>query len=235
VGADAPTLAREFAETLLADPTEPKIAIVTGLARSAPLWTALVAALQQRCALGVGRPQRRWRASLQGGIDGYLGRRARTLRRELRREERRARDHGVRFERGAGSADELFERVLDIERRSWKFDASTGLNATEMRAFYGVLVPRLHARGRLRAVFARIDDTDIGFIVGGVAGTLYRGLQFSFDDRYRQLGVGNLLQLAELRALCDEGFDTYDLGIDIGYKARWADERVETSTLVIRG
>jgi hypothetical protein len=42
------------------------------------------------------------------------------------------------------------------------------------------------------------------------------------------------MQAAEIDALIDERFTLYDLGIDIDYKARWADEKIETSTLIIR-
>jgi len=234
IGADPDTLAGEFADVLVADSTNWNLALLTGLEESSPLWNALVRALFPRLALGVGQPQHRWCATLEGGIDAYLGRRSAKLRRELLRQERRAHENGVQFVRGAGTAEELFRRVLDVEDRSWKAAMRTGLHIDDMRSFYRVLVPRLHARNRLRIVFARIDDADIGYILGGVAGDVYRGLQFSFDNEYRKLGIGNLLQLTELRCLCDEGFVTYDLGIDIDYKARWADERIETATLVIR-
>jgi len=234
IGADSATLADEFADVLLSDSANWDLALLTGLKESSPLWNALVRVLYREWTLGIGQPQQRWCASLEGGIDAYLGRRSAKLRRELLRQERRAHESGVRFERGAGTAEELFRRVLGVEDRSWKATKQTGLHLDDMRSFYRVLVPRLHARNRLRILFARIDDTDVGYILGGVAGDLYRGLQFSFDNDYRKLGLGNLLQLTELRSLCDEGFVTYDLGIDIDYKARWADERVETATLVIR-
>ena len=234
IGAAPRTLAREFAAMLREDASGWALVFLTGLSESSPLWLALVDALDPHHELGGGQPQHRWCASLEGGIDGYLGRRSSKIRRELLRQERRAHDYGVQFERGAGNAEELFARILAVEDRSWKADARTGLHIDEMRDFYRVLVPRLHARGRLRVVFARIDGADVGYILGGVAGKLYRGLQFSFDDSHRELGIGNLLQLTELRALCEEGYDTYDLGIDISYKARWADERVETASLIIR-
>ena len=143
------------------------------------------------------------------------------------------------IEWATGDPGELFRRVLDIERRSWKGadekgQGATGLNHNDMRDFYEELFRRLHARDRLRVRFARLDGIDIGYIAGGVIGDQYRGLQFSFDDAYRDVGAGNLMQAAEIRALTDEGFALYDLGIDIDYKARWADERIETSTLIIR-
>ena len=69
--------------------------------------------------------------------------------------------------------------------------------------------------------------------VGGVFAGEYRGLQFSFDDAFRWLGLGNLLQLRQIEALCSEGVELYDLGTAMPYKERWAEQVVETRLLVI--
>jgi hypothetical protein len=74
-----------------------------------------------------------------------------------------------------------------------------------MRDFYARMLPRLAARGALRCVFARRDGEDVGYLCGGLAGDLFRGLQFSFDDRLRALGLGNALQLEAIEALTQEG------------------------------
>jgi len=206
------------------------LALVTGLEHGTPGWKALVDSLGESCDLGVGDPQHRWQAQLPG----YWDRRPSKLRRDIRRAERKASRRGLKFEPAIGSADEIYRRILDIERRSWKGPQGTGLMIEDMRAFYEILLRRLLARARARVKFARLDGEDVGYIAGGVIGDQYRGLQFSFDDRFRDLAPGNLMQAFEIDALIEEGFRLYDLGIDISYKARWADKRVETSTLVIR-
>lgn len=205
-----------------------QLAIVTGLSQSARLWDELITALEPRCELGRGDSQFRWQAKLEG----YWERRSRKLRQELRRMRKRAGERGVAFERAGGS--DVYERILDVEARSWKGPVGTGLMHGDMLRFYEVLVRRLAARERLRVLFARLNGSDIGYIAGGVIGDQYRGLQFSFDDRFRDLGIGNLMQAAEIDALIEGGFALYDLGIDIDYKSRWADEKIETSTLIIR-
>ncbi|MEM8883012.1 MAG: GNAT family N-acetyltransferase [Planctomycetota bacterium] len=222
--------AREAADEMLAETQTWHLALITGLARGSPLWNGLLASFRDRCALGVGEVQRRWQASL----DGYWDRRSRKLRHELRRLGARAERAGVTVERADGDAASIYARILDIEARSWKGPADTGLRNEEMRAFYRELVKRLHARDRLRVRFARLQGEDIGYIAGGVIGDQYRGLQFSFDNRFRDLAPGNLMQRVEIDALIEEGFTVYDLGIDLPYKARWADTCVETTTLVIR-
>jgi CelD/BcsL family acetyltransferase involved in cellulose biosynthesis len=61
----------------------------------------------------------------------------------------------------------------------------------------------------------------------------YRGLQFSYDDAHATLGLGGLLQLQQIIALCDEGIARYDLGTEMDYKRRWAEDVMETEMLVI--
>ncbi|MHC4937483.1 MAG: GNAT family N-acetyltransferase [Planctomycetota bacterium] len=215
-------VARGFAEVI--GEADCHLAIITGLAEGSPNWNALLESLRPHCGLAVGDPQHRWRASL----DGYWDRRPRKLKQDLRRMRKRASERGLEFER----AEADYDRILDIERRSWKGPRGTGLMIEDMRRFYEVLLARLGERARV--LFARLDGKDIGYIAGGVMGDQYRGLQFSFDDHYRDLAPGNLMQAAEIDALIEEGYALYDLGIDIDYKARWADERVETSTMIIR-
>ena len=223
-----PRVAYELAELLKRNQGDWGLVVITGIRREAPLFRAIIAAFSSYCEFALGEPQLRWNADLRG----YLDRRPSKFKRELRRIEKKAEKAGITIENGEGR--DVFERVLSVESRSWKGPAETGLNEEPMRDFYRALFRRLIARHRLRLRFARKDGEDIGYIAGGVIGDQYRGLQFSFDDRFREFSPGNLMQWSEIQALSQRGYRGYDLGIDIPYKERWADERVETSTLVIR-
>jgi CelD/BcsL family acetyltransferase involved in cellulose biosynthesis len=102
-----------------------------------------------------------------------------------------------------------------------------------MRAFYGAMLPRLCALGQQRTIFAKIGERDVGYILGAVMGGEYRGLQFSYDDELRELGIGGLLQFQQVTELCEEGVGRYDLGTEMDYKRRWAEEIMETEMLVL--
>ena len=54
-----------------------------------------------------------------------------------------------------------------------------------------------------------------------------------FDERFGHLSLGGLMQVRQIEHLCAEGVVTYDLGIDLDYKHRWADEPRDTLTLVV--
>jgi CelD/BcsL family acetyltransferase involved in cellulose biosynthesis len=92
---------------------------------------------------------------------------------------------------------------------------------------------RLATSGRLRAGFARAGEQDVAYILGAVRGADYRGLQISFDEAWAPWSLGNLLQLAQMEALVEEGVTRYDLGMDMAYKRSWADEATASETLVV--
>ncbi len=179
----------------------------------------------------------RARASLDGGLDGYLSRRSRRLRAGLRRSERQAANLGIQFETiqqpALSDADALYERVQRSERSSWKGRAGIGIEHGRMCQFYDLMLPRLIEADALRLIFARKGDQDVGYVLGGVRSGIYRGLQFSFDADYRQIGLGNLLQLEQIRQLADAPVMSYDMGSVNRYKRRWAEQAVETVAIIV--
>jgi CelD/BcsL family acetyltransferase involved in cellulose biosynthesis len=95
------------------------------------------------------------------------------------------------------------------------------------------MLPRLVATSQHRLMFARKDERDVGYIFGAVFEREYRGLQFSYDDDVSRLGIGSLLQYHQVAALCDERVERYDLGTEMDYKRRWAEDIMETEMLVL--
>ena len=177
-------------------------------------------------------------ASLEGGVDGFLSRRSAAFRRNLRRAERAAGERGVRFERcrplAAGEADAAFERMARVERASWKGLEGRGMAEPPSSEFYGGMLRRLASAGAGRVAFARLDERDVGYVFGGVAGPYYRGQQFSYAEECRGLSLGNLLQLAQIRWLCEEGVQRYDMGSLMEYKRHWAELELKGEVLLLR-
>ncbi len=235
VGRDPEPLADEVAAVLTARRAWP-IAILSGLAPGGPQRRALERALPARWERRRGTPTVRHIASLEGGVDGFLGRRSRELRKTIRKGLRAAAEAGVAFEAVRAAAPEaaaLYERIQRVEAQSWKAREGVGISSGPMRAFYEHMLPRLCARGQQRTMFARLGGQDVGYILGAVFEGEYRGLQFSYDDTHARLGLGGLLQYQQVTALCEEGVARYDLGTEMEYKRRWAEEVMETEMLVL--
>lgn len=171
-------------------------------------------------------------ADITDGPEAWLGRRSQRFRRNLRRAERQGADAGLSVV-DARHDPEVFERIMDIERRSWKGQDDGGIIAPEMATTYRSMIDRLGSKGRLRVGVATIDGCDVGYILGGVRGDRYRGLQLSYRQTVAELSVGHLLQWWQLRSLEEEGLHHYDLGMDMEYKRRWADRQEPSLTLII--
>ena len=177
-------------------------------------------------------------ASLEGGLDGYLSRRSAKLRRGVRNAARRAAARGVTFERRVPrtpeECDAIYERVLSVEERSWKGVGRCGMAEEPSRTFYRLMLQRQVASGGGRIVFAVHDGEDIGFVFGGVASGVYRGQQFSFVEAWRRASIGNLLQLEQVRWLCEEGVGRYDMGPAMDYKLSWTETRRRFEAVAMR-
>jgi len=170
---------------------------------------------------------------LRDGVEGWLSRRSKKFRRSLRPAEK---EGGVEI---AGVGNEtpglLYRRILEIQKQTCKWREGTDiLQYPEYAAFYRALLGDLHQKGQLRLLFASLGGKDVAYIFGGVAGNTYRGLQMGYIEKVRSLGLGNRLQLENLKRCAEEGVIRYDLGMHAPYKERWADRReVNTGVFLI--
>jgi len=236
IGRDPVAIAAEVVTTL-AQRRDWQLAIFAGLTADGPQRRALDRVLPPRWERRRGTPTVRHVASLDGGVDGFLSRRSRELRKSIRKSLRAAHQAGVVFEsvRGstAGDAAALYDRIQRIEAASWKARDGVGISAGPMRMFYELMLPRLCEQHQQRTLFARVAGRDVGYIFGAVLEGEYRGLQFSYDDEHAGLGIGGLLQYHQVVELCDDGVARYDLGTEMDYKRRWAEEVMTTEMLVL--
>lgn len=219
---------------LLAARRDWQLAILSGMTADGPQRRALDRLLPERWERRRGTPTVRHVASLDGGVDGYLSRRSRELRKSLRKTSAAAKEAGVTFEAvRATDPVALYARIQAVEARSWKSIDGVGIATGPMRLFYELMLPRICALGQQRTIFARRGDEDLGYILGAVFEGEYRGLQFSYADDAAKLGIGSLLQFTQIEELCAEGMLRYDLGTEMEYKRKWAESTMETDMIVV--
>ncbi len=210
-----------------------RLAVVAGQREDSALTACVAQVADGRWSLYRGPEEHRLRADLRGGVGPWFARRSSRFRQRIRRLERDAADAGICVtDISAAAPDEVFDRLLAIEQTGWKGSDHTGLASGDLADFYRRMCVRLAAREHLRVLVARHDGEDIGFVLGGVRGATYRGLQLSYHRDHGDAGVGHLLQMAQIRRLADEAVTVYDMGMDMPYKTRWAD-RVDTTFAVI--
>ena len=163
------------------------------------------------------------RIDLEDGLEAWLGRRSRKFRRTLRESSKEVPGLEILDLSRENPAD-LFERLLAIQRRTYKWRDGTDIfQFPGYAAFYRQLLADLHGTGGLRVLVARRDGLDLAHLFGGVMGFVFRGLQMSYVEEARDLALGNRLQFENLRRCAAEGILTYDLGMHAPYKERWAD------------
>ncbi len=210
-----------------------KIMALSGMPTEHPLFSEIVSTFAHRLRLGLGQSTTRLIVDLEDGVDGFLSRRSKQFRRSLSRSQKRASQEGISVvDASFVEPAQLFERIMAVEALGWKGLESMGINEGAMHEFYKCMLPRLCARDAQRVLFAQREGQDVAYIFGGLRQSTYRGLQFSYNAEFRTLGLGNILQAEQIRRLCEEGVQSYDLGTFMDYKVRWADREHETVTLL---
>jgi len=234
IGADPERIVSDLQNVLAARRYDWDLLALGGIVPGSHTFKTLIGSMRGQYRLLRGESTRRFRASLAGGVDGFLSRRSRDFRKSLRRSQAKAQERGITFERADLHVppDVTYARLLAVDRASWKGRDGVGLEASAMAVHYRLQTRRLHARQTLRLWFARHDGHDVGYILGGMFANTYRGLQFAYNDAYADIGLGNLAQLVTIEAVCAEGATLYDLGSDVAYKARWGEEAFETMTVI---
>jgi hypothetical protein len=240
IGPEPRPLLEHLATAALLDRTWDAM-LLSGVPVQSRLLTLVRQVLGRRFVLGLGPRAGRCIAGLEGGLEGFLSRRSPKFRADLRRTDRAAARAGFEYDwvdalPDARAVDAFLDRVVSVERRSWKGRTGQGIDRPPSLTFYELMIRRMAVRGILRAVFVRAGDEDVAFVFGGVIGRRYRGLQVSFDDAWRDAGAGKLAHLEIIRRLAEEGVDVYDMGQDMPYKRRWAETVAESVTIVaLRG
>ena len=230
-------LIAEFSDELRSRKMEWDVLYLSGIPQTEGWMRPLLKHFGGEHRIGLGHETKRFIASIAGGPEGFLSRRSAKFRSNLRQAERRCEKESIHFEVvtdiDLNEVDKLYDRISGVEERSWKGKLGSGILDGGMNSFYRIMLPRLARRGALRVVFAMQGEETVGFVFGGILGTTYRGLQLSFDERFQACSLGNVLQFKIIEILCKEGVLGYDLGSELEYKTRWAEERLSTFTLWI--
>ncbi|MDR2744215.1 MAG: GNAT family N-acetyltransferase [Desulfovibrio sp.] len=221
-------------------PLFPKI-VISGIRPKGQLYRRLLFTLGEHFDFHLYSTGVQCAASLAGGMEGFLSRRSANHRQKLKKKSRWASNEGIYFERyipsSASEAKAIYSRMITVELSSWKGIGHCGMAEPPSRQFYDCMLRRLSASRQARIIFARHEDRDIGFIFGGKAGNIYRGQQFSYADNWKAFSIGNLMQIEQIRWLCEEGAKRYDMGplvgLRMGYKTHWTEKTMPVQTWIL--
>jgi hypothetical protein len=238
IGRHTLPLWRYFTQLLKDDREDWDGVFLCGLPTVGTLWHHCLQGLGSSFTLYQNQTWLRCVASLEGGTQGYLGRRSSKFRKNLRRTQRIAKELGIHMvdvepPQDQQAAQALLDQAVEIEKRSWKGAENNGILNPEMLEFYRYMFNLLIPTGTLRFSLARQGDRDLGYIFGAVMGNRYRGLQFSYDNDFRHVSLGSLMQWHTIQRMSDEGIQLYDLGMEMEYKYAWSEMTLSSSGLII--
>ena len=136
----------------------PRPAILLGMPAERDRLATIIEPLADTFEFRLVSATRRFVVSLEGGVDGWLGGRSSSFRRNLRSARRRTEDESIEFRwvevEPGESVEAHFRTVLDVEARSRKGIRGEGVGEGAMLDFYLELWPKLAAEGQLRLLLA---------------------------------------------------------------------------------
>lgn len=166
---------------------------------------------------------------LEGDWASVLGAKSQKTRYTLRRKERRLHAAG-RFEEHwythAEQTEDLLRAMLHVEERSWKVHAGMAISRRpqEIR-YYERLLPLLARLDALRANTLILDGAPIAYSLCYRWRARWAQMKTSFDDAFRQLSPGSVVNLYAIRRACEEGDREFDfLGDVMPHKQEWTDD-----------
>ncbi len=237
VGSDIEGLVAEFNDHLRnSNFVDWNLLCLSGIPVESRLSEVIVETFRSQYRIGLGDDMRRFIADISGGSAVWLANRSAKFRANIRRVLKRASEASLEVEYlrpTEKDVDELYQRILSIEAKSWKGMSDTGILDGAMKKFYEKMLPRLARRDGARVIIVKKDTKDIAFVFGGILGNTYRGLQMSYDNDFRKFSLGNLVQFKMIDWLSREGIENYDLGSELEYKTRWSDKSLTTTTFWI--
>lgn len=131
------------------------------------------------------------------------------------------RDHAARFS-AVERPDHLAETLdagFEVEAMGWKGRAGTAILSSDATAlFYRRLAERFHARDDLRVSSIELDGAMAAFNLYLLHERRLYLLKTGFDERFRKLAPGLVMQLNTIERCFDLGLASYEL---LGDRAEW--------------
>jgi hypothetical protein len=134
----------------------------------------------------------------------------------------------------ARALPDLLQVYLDVEARSWKAEARAGIaRHPQRRALYEALAEPGQPMA-LHLWLLLIDGAPVAALLDGYFGPNGFGLQFCYDEYFRELSPSNILNLLSTEIFLRSGAATLQLhGHHAYYKQRWLADTQDTRNLCI--
>ncbi len=165
-------------------------------------------------------------ARFDKGWDDYFRALPGRFRKQLRRKEALLRSLGSVEFRGSqtlGSGKDLFDEILDIERRSWKWRKGVSVNSAAYKGFYRAFADSANRKGWLRLWKLIVNGEEIAYDLCVEYGGEVQGLKKSYDARFRRFSPGTILEWKMFEEFVRNGAKAINvLWGNVEHKRQWA-------------
>jgi len=177
---------------------------------------------------------------IEGSWEDFLNSRPRNLKRSLRSKEKKLSNAGkMRIEHFTEDASSvsIMPTLIALGEKSWKARGGRAIGSQpESRKFYSLLAETFGRQGEVSVWLMRVNDEPAAFEFHLTKDRKVQALRAEFDEKYRNLGVGSILDKEIVKRLFESGFKEYDMGGESDfYKLRWTDDVSEHSELLVFG
>jgi CelD/BcsL family acetyltransferase involved in cellulose biosynthesis len=168
--------------------------------------------------------------------DEYENGLSKSLRKPLRRRQRRLEEEGrltLDVSDGTERLDKLLEEGFRVEGSGWKDAEGTSINAhPATRSFYTEAARWAAERGFLRLAFLRLDARTLAFNYCLESDRTHYSIKTGYDPTYARFSPGKVLQHLMLARAFSEGLAIYDFGGAVEpYKQQYTDAYRELQSL----
>lgn len=156
----------------------------------------------------------------------FLKERSQNFRKHVKRNLLACEEYGITivFESEMKSHDDVVDRLISIESRSWQGVKGKSPISTN-KVFFRKILPKMLECGEANIVWAYNDRTPLAFLLFSIRGTRAFLYITGYDSSIENLSLGNVVHSFALRHLCEKGVRIVDFMTDIGpllyYKERW--------------
>jgi len=206
---------------------QPHDVVVDALPEDHPALEVLAEACERHGRRALVTPQHTSPIAETAGVGDYRARLSTKGARELRRLRRKMhREHRAEHSmlmRPPELEPEL-QRCFEVEASGWKGERGTAiLNSPETDLFYRTMARSFYDEDCLRLSTIRLDGRAVAFDLCLLDDRRVYGVKFGYDERFRNLAPGLVLQHGEIERCCELGLDAFELlGGDEPYKRRFS-------------
>jgi CelD/BcsL family acetyltransferase involved in cellulose biosynthesis len=175
---------------------------------------------------------------IEGSWEDFFNSRPRNLKRSLRSKEKKVSAAGkmtIEHFTDAASTISIMPVLIALGKKSWKARGGRAIGSQpESREFYSLLAEKFGRENRVSVWLMRVNGEPVAFEFHLVQDRQVQALRAEFDEKYRDLGVGSVLDKEIVKTLFETGFKEYDMGGEADfYKLRWTENVRNHSELLI--